>query len=150
MKRLLLAALIAIGSAGVPAFALTQDVAQSLTSVPLTIHTRHHLLHYRVEVARSPQEQEIGLMFRRTMPARHGMIFPMNPPRPASFWMKNTLIPLDLVFIRPDGTIGSIATNAPPLSLATIESHEPVAAVLELVGGAAARDGLRAGDRVRW
>jgi uncharacterized protein len=78
------------------------------------------------------------------------MIFPMAPPRFASFWMKNTLIPLDLLFIRQDGTISSIAEKATPLSLDEILSAEPVAAVLELNGGEAARSGIHPGDKVRW
>ena len=124
--------------------------AQHLAAVPLTIRGGTHMVRYTVEVARSPSEQEIGLMFRKTMPAHAGMVFPMAPARPASFWMKNTLIPLDIVFIRADHTISSIAANAAPLSLATIDSTEPVAAVLELNGGEAAKDGLKPGDTVRW
>jgi uncharacterized membrane protein (UPF0127 family) len=124
--------------------------AQHLAAVPLTIDTAHGRKRYSVEVARTPEQQEIGLMFRRSMAANHGMIFPMDPPRFASFWMKNTYIPLDLVFIRPDGTISTIAVNCTPLSLSTINSTEPVAAVLELAGGEAQRSGLRPGDRVRW
>lgn len=124
--------------------------AQHLATVPLTIATAKAKRHYRVEVARTPEQQEIGLMFRRSMARGHGMIFPMTPPRFASFWMKNTLIPLDLVFIRADGTISSIAANAPRLSLAVIPSSEPVAAVLELAGGEAKQAHIQPGDRVRW
>ena len=119
-------------------------------TVPLAIRTRHGPRHFRVEVARSEETQALGLMYRRHMATRHGMIFPMSPPRMASFWMKNTLIPLDLLFIRSDGTISSIAADAPTRSLDHIDSTEPVAAVLELNGGAAARDGIRPGDKVRW
>ena len=126
------------------------DVRRNAPTVALTIAGRHSMAKYRVEVARTPAEQELGLMYRTSMPANHGMIFPMDPPRLASFWMKNTFIPLDIVFIRPDHTISSIAVNAPTRSLATIDSTEPVMAVLELNGGAAAKAGLRAGDRVRW
>ena len=89
-------------------------------------------------------------MFRTSVAPGAGMLFPMSPPRPASFWMKNTLIPLDLLFIRADGTIARIAANAVPESLALIESGEPVAAVLELAGGEAARQGIAPGDAVRW
>lgn len=149
MKRAALAALLACGIIGAPAPA-EPVAAQHLAKVPLTIRTARRAMHYQVEVARTPEQQEIGLMFRTAMAANDGMIFPMDPPRPASFWMHNTYIPLDLVFVRADGTISSIAANAPTRSDATINSIEPVAAVLELNGGAAARAGIHAGDRVRW
>lgn len=125
--------------------------AQHLAPVPLTVRTATRTLRFRVEVARTPAEQEIGLMFRKRVGPRNGMIFPMDPPRPASFWMKNTYVPLDILFIRADHTVSSIAANAPPLTLSpTIDSTGPVAAVLELAGGEAKRDGIRPGDTVRW
>lgn len=89
-------------------------------------------------------------MHRQSLAPDRGMIFPYDPPRPASFWMKNTLIPLDLIFVRPDGTIGSIAANAVPLSLDPIPSGEPVTAVLEIAGGRSAELGIRPGDKVSW
>ena len=156
MKRaaraaLLACGLLACGLSGAPAAAPAEPTAaQHLPKVPLAIRTAHRTLRFRVEVARTPDQQEIGLMFRKTMAANEGMIFPMAPARPASFWMHNTYIPLDIVFVRADGTIASIAANATPLSDATLESIEPVGAVLELNGGTAARDGIHAGDRVRW
>ncbi len=151
MKRAALAALLAWGIAGMPAAAPAEPVAaQHLAKVPLAIVTAHRTLRFHVEVARTPEQQEIGLMFRTSMAPRDGMIFPMDPPRAASFWMHNTYIPLDIVFVRANGTISSIAANAAPRSDATINSTEPVGAVLELNGGAAARDGIRPGDRVRW
>jgi uncharacterized membrane protein (UPF0127 family) len=79
-----------------------------------------------------------------------GMIFPMDPPRPAAFWMENTLIPLDLLFIGADGRIRNIIANAVPKSRAQLPSAGPVAAVLELAGGEADRIGARPGDRVIW
>ena len=88
-------------------------------------------------------------MFRRSLAADRGMIFPYDPPQEAAFWMKNTLIPLDMVFIRPDGTIARIAT-AKALDLTPVPSGEPISAVLELRGGRAAELGIRAGDRVDW
>ena len=95
-------------------------------------------------------QQERGLMYRRHMAPRHGMIFPMNPPRPATFWMKNTYIPLDLIFIGPDHHIISIAANAKPMSQDLIPCESPVAAVLELNGGIAAKAGIKPGDTVAW
>ncbi|PZU10808.1 DUF192 domain-containing protein [Sphingomonas sp.] len=144
-----LAALLLFASAA-PASAEYAAAAQSLKAVPLSITGKGKVRRFRVEVAATPDQQETGLMYRRTMPADHGMIFPMDPARPVSFWMKNTYLPLDLVFIGPDRRIISIAANAQPLSLDLIECREPVAAVLELNGGAAAKQGIVAGDLVRW
>lgn len=90
------------------------------------------------------------MMFRTRMEPMTGMIFPMKPPRPASFWMENTLIPLDLVFIGADGKVRNIAADAVPRSRASLSSFGPVAAVLELKGGEAARIGLKPGDKVSW
>ncbi|WP_136163096.1 DUF192 domain-containing protein [Sphingomonas flavalba] len=106
--------------------------------------------HFVVEIARTPDEQARGLMFRTVLPADHGMLFPMAPPRPASFWMKDTPLSLDIVFIRPDRTIAAIAADAVPYSLEPIESGEPVAAVLEISGGRAAALGIAVGDHVEW
>jgi uncharacterized membrane protein (UPF0127 family) len=118
--------------------------------VPLDIVTAKGTLHYKVEVALTPQEQERGLMFRTGLPERGGMIFPMKPSRWATFWMKNTLIPLDIIFIREDGHIARIAANAAPESLDLIESGEPIGSVLEIIGGGAAAAGIAPGDIVRW
>jgi uncharacterized membrane protein (UPF0127 family) len=121
-----------------------------LEQVPLTVHSKGRQHRFTVEVARTPEEQEQGLMFRQALAPDHGMIFPMSPPRPASFWMKNTLIGLDIIFIRPDGTIANIGDNAVPLSLDPVMSAEPVSAVLEIPGGRAAELGITAGDKVVW
>ena len=88
-------------------------------------------------------------MFRRTLADDRGMIFPYNPPQDVAFWMKNTLIPLDMVFIRSDGAVVRIVT-AKPLSLDTVPSGEPVSAVLELRGGRAAELGIREGNIAEW
>ena len=121
-----------------------------LEVVPLSIASANGRHAFRVEVARSEPEQAKGLMFRTAMGADEGMIFPMEPARQASFWMKNTVIPLDLVFIGPDRRIESIAANAVPYSLSPISSKGAVSAVLELNGGRAAQLGLAPGDRVEW
>jgi uncharacterized membrane protein (UPF0127 family) len=127
-----------------------QESAQSgLKQVPLTIHSTSGDYRFIVEIAASPAEQEQGLMFRRSLAPDRGMIFPYDPPQEVGFWMKNTLIPLDMVFIRADGTIARIA-HATPLSLDTVPSGEPVAAVLEIAGGRAAELAIHAGDRVEW
>lgn len=101
-------------------------------------------------MARTPEEQSRGLMFRKSLGNDQGMLFPYEPPQQASFWMKNTLIPLDMVFIRADGTIGRIAENTVPMSLDPVPSIDPVSAVLEIRGGRAAELGLREGDKVSW
>lgn len=125
--------------------------AAGMEIVPLTITTaqgQHHA--FQVEVAATGAQQERGLMFRPTLAPDAGMIFPMQPARFASFWMKNTLIPLDMLFIRPDGRIARIAAQTVPYSLIPVDSGEPVSAVLEIPGGRAAELGIAQGDLVRW
>jgi uncharacterized membrane protein (UPF0127 family) len=120
-------------------------------ALTVTGATGNHAL--TVELARTPAEQERGLMFRTDLKPGGGMLFypyppDGGPPRAANFWMKNTPTPLDIVFIRADGTIARITENTVPYSEAMIPSGEPVAAVLELVGGQAATLGLSEGDKV--
>jgi uncharacterized membrane protein (UPF0127 family) len=91
-----------------------------------------------------------GLMFRTELADNRGMLFPFDDVRPASFWMKNTVIPLDIIFVREDGTIANIAVNTVPYSMDPVTSDGPVAAVLELRGGLTRELGINAGDRVRW
>ncbi|MBU6267988.1 MAG: DUF192 domain-containing protein [Sphingomonadales bacterium] len=104
---------------------------------------------FRVEVARTGPEQERGLMFRTAMGADEGMIFPMNP-RPASFWMKNTVIPLDIIFVGTNGRVLNIAANAIPYDETPLNSNGPVKGVLELNGGRAKALGITSGDTVKW
>lgn len=103
---------------------------------------------FQVEVARNEADRAQGLMFRRSMPADRGMLFDFGRVEPVAMWMQNTYLPLDMLFIRPDGTIARIAANTEPLSTRTIPSGEPVLAVLELNAGTSARLGIKAGDRV--
>lgn len=121
-----------------------------LEQVPLTIDSANGKHRFTVEVARTPEEQAQGLMFRKSIPPDRGMIFPYDPPVQVSFWMKNTLVPLDMVFIGPDGKIGRIAANTTPMSLDPVASIDPVSAVLEIAGGRAAELGIREGDKVDW
>jgi len=86
----------------------------------------------------------------RDLPASRGMLFLEPEPRPAVFWMKNTYIALDMLFVGADHRVVKIAARAPPLSLATISSDAPVIAILEIKGGEAERRGIRVGDRVAW
>jgi uncharacterized protein len=120
-------------------------------TIALTVTTASNRIHqFSVEVARTPDQQARGLMFREKLAPDGGMLFPMKPPRAASFWMKDTVIPLDMIFIRADGTITRIAAETEPYSLDTVESGEPVAAVLEIAGGRAAALGISEEDHVKW
>ena len=143
------AALAACSPQAPAAAAVRSEVQTGLQVVPLTIHSARGALRFTVEVARSLAEQQTGLMFRRSLAADRGMIFPYDPPQNVAFWMRNTLIPLDMVFIRADGTIARIA-NARALDETPVPAGEPVAAVLELRGGRASELGIREGDRVEW
>lgn len=102
-----------------------------------------------IEVADTPEKQALGLMFRTSLADDRGMLFPHDAPREVQMWMKNTYIPLDMVFIRADGTVHRIEAKTEPLSERIIPSNGEVSAVLELAGGAAERLGLKAGDKVK-
>ncbi len=121
-----------------------------LEQVPLRIVSGSRTHRFIVEVARTQEEQATGLMHRQSLAPDRGMIFLYEPPQMTSFWMKNTLIPLDMIFVRPDGTIARIAENTVPLSLEPVPSLEPVRAVLEIAGGRSAELGIKPGDRVEW
>jgi len=128
-------------SAGVPALGGERDSLEIITS------TGRHA--FQVEIADNDATRERGLMDRRFMAADHGMLFEFDREAPVSFWMKNTYIPLDMIFIAPSGVVTHIAANAEPLSERVIPSGSPCIAVLELNGGMAASIGLKAGDKVR-
>ena len=121
-----------------------------LEVIPLTITSQGKTHAFRVEVARTPQEQAKGLMFRTEMGPDEGMIFPYDEPRVLSFWMRNTVISLDLVFIDEQHRIINIAENAVPYSEASILSAAPGVAVLELNGGRTRALGIVAGNKVDW
>lgn len=121
-----------------------------LPLIPVQIQSGGRTHAFTVEVAQTPEEQAQGLMSRPSLGLAAGMLFPFHPPREASFWMKNTLIPLDMIFIGNDGRIESIGANATPQSLEPVRSRGTVAAVLEIAGGRSAQLGLKAGDRVVW
>ena len=101
---------------------------------------------FRVDVADDPEERGRGLMFVEEMPTMAGMLFVYERPQRATFWMRNTLIPLDMLFAGPDGTILTVHENAVPLDETTIDGGEGVAFVLEINGGLAARLGIEPGD----
>ena len=104
---------------------------------------------FRVEVADTPEQRSRGLMFRESLPSQSGMLFLFEQPAPVSFWMKNTYIPLDIIFISESGEVQHIHAYAKPGSLAPIRGGEDVLAVLEINGGMAARMGLKIGSEVR-
>jgi uncharacterized protein len=103
---------------------------------------------FSVEMALTGPQQEQGLMYRTALEEGSGMLFVFDRTQRLSFWMKNTLIPLDLLFIGPDGTIRHIHRNAVPLDESGIPSRHPARAVLELAGGQCARRGIKEGDKV--
>lgn len=104
--------------------------------------------HFNVEIASTPEQWTYGLMFRRSLPPDAGMLFVYDSDHEIQMWMKNTLIPLDMIFIKADGTILRIAERTVPQDLTTIPSGGPARGVLEVNGGTASRLGIKAGDRV--
>jgi hypothetical protein len=130
--------------------AVAGQSAAGLQQVTLCVTSAAKTHSFTVEAARTSAEQARGLMFRTELADNMGMIFPFPEPRVASFWMKNTVIPLDIIFVRADGTIESIADNTVPYSTTPVVSGAPVAAVLELRGGLAAELGIVSGDKVQW
>jgi uncharacterized protein len=150
MNRRTLLALFALA----PAAALAQSDEPTgpqpeLPKQQLVIVTKDGQRHvFNVEVATTPAQQETGEMFRKSVPPDGGMLFDWGTPRQSEMWMKNTLVPLDMVFIAADGTIDSIAENTVPHSLRVIASHGSVLATLELAGGTTARLGITVGDKV--
>jgi uncharacterized membrane protein (UPF0127 family) len=117
-------------------------------TAPLTIVTASGSHRFTVEVATTPAQMEQGLMFRQSLAPDAGMIFDYGTVSMASMWMKNTLIPLDMLFVDSQGRIIGIHERAVPQSLATISAPGPARAVIELNGGTAARLGIRTGDKV--
>jgi uncharacterized protein len=122
----------------------------SFAQSSVEIGTGTHRQHFDVWLADTPERQTQGLMFVRDLPASRGMLFPEPEARPTAFWMKNTYIELDMLFIDANHHIEKIVARAPPLSLATINSDAPVIAVLEIKGGEAQRRGIGVGDSVSW
>lgn len=122
---------------------------QKLDTAVVTILTASGQKHtFTVELAKTPEEKRIGMMFRTSVPENTGMLFLFEDEVQRSFWMKNTHVSLDLVFIRRDGVIVHIHERAEPFSLRPLPSERPAYAVLEIAGGVAAKLGLTVGDRV--
>lgn len=146
--------LLLLSLAAIPALAYAQDdeptkAQATLPKEKLVIVTadgKHH--EFDVELAITPRQQQVGEMFRKSVPPSGGMLFVLPSPHEEPMWMENTLVPLDMLFINPDGTIRAIAENTVPESLIPISSHGPVKAVLELAGGVTAQLNITVGDKV--
>lgn len=130
--------------------AAEQHPVSGLDVIPLTVTSGNKQIAFRVEHANTPEAQARGLMFRTEMGDFEGMLFPSDPPAARSFWMKNTPLSLDIIFIGVDGRISNIAANTTPYSLDSVFSEGVALAVLELRGGRAAELGIKPGDRVDW
>jgi uncharacterized membrane protein (UPF0127 family) len=115
---------------------------------PLEIASNNGVHVFAVEMALTPEEQMKGLMFRRELPQGQGMLFDFQHEQPTTFWMKNTYVSLDMIFIRADGRVLRIAENTVPLSESLVPSGGPVRAVLEVPAGTARKLGIKPGDRV--
>ncbi len=157
MRRFVLTLLVAAlaacspGTGGAaPTAAKVVHPESGLEVIPLTVTSASGVHEFKVEVAASMVAQAKGLMFRTKLGPDEGMIFPMDPPRGASFWMRNTVISLDLIFVAPDGRISNIAANAVPYDETPLLSVGKVKGVLEIPGGRAAELGIAPGDKVAW
>jgi uncharacterized membrane protein (UPF0127 family) len=112
------------------------------------IVTKAGVRTFTVEMAENDEERATGLMYRKSLPEGQGMLFDFKQEQPVAFWMRNTYVPLDMIFIRGDGRIANIAENTEPLSERPVPSAGPVRAVLEVVAGTARKFGLAPGDQV--
>ncbi len=147
-RHVLIAGLAWLFLAPLAAFAQPAAATPAGGLEALTVVTRAGRHAFQVEVMRTPEQRARGLMYRNYLPPDRGMLFDFERSEPVAMWMRNTHIPLDMLFIRADGTIARIAENTEPMSDRTIPSGEPVLSVLEINGGVAARLGIRQGDKV--
>ncbi len=136
-----------------PLFAAAGEAGALAASIsfeesPLTIAAADDRFEFQVEMAVNPAQRSQGLMFRESLDEDRGMLFDFGQPQQATMWMRNTYVPLDMLFIDEHGRITQIAADTQPLSDAVIASREPVRAVLELRGGVSAKLGITPGDRV--
>jgi uncharacterized membrane protein (UPF0127 family) len=131
-----------------PAVAPAAPPSVTFEESALTIDAAHDSFDFQVELAVSPAQRSQGLMFREDLEEDRGMLFDFGRPQVASMWMRNTYVPLDMLFIDESGRITQIASDTQPLSDTVIASRAPVRAVLELRGGVSAKLGIEPGDRV--
>jgi uncharacterized protein len=136
--------------ANTPQQASSISIQTGLEVVPLQVQSGGSVHRFNVEVAATNAQQATGLMFVEELGPDEGMVFPFVPARPASFWMKNTLIPLDMIFVRPDCSIARVAVNTVPHSLEPVGVEENLAGVLEIAGGRSVELGIGEGDCVSW
>jgi hypothetical protein len=134
--------------AAVVLYAIAGHGARAASVQTLEIVTKSGVQVFSVEMATTEQEKETGLMYRKELADGKGMLFDFSPAQEVSMWMKNTYIPLDMIFIRADGRILRIAENTEPLSTKIIPSRGLAKGVLEVIGGTAKKYGIEPGDRV--
>ncbi len=144
MRTLTLASALAFALFGMLAAGPVRAAGQQ--SLEIVSKTGVH--PFAVEIVATPEDRAKGLMYRKSLPEGQGMLFDFQTDQDVSFWMQNTYIPLDMIFIRGDGTIANIVENAEPLSTKLIPSRGPVKGVLEVIGGTARKLGIAAGDKV--
>jgi uncharacterized membrane protein (UPF0127 family) len=142
--------MIRLGSIAVIIFALcfVSEPARAAGEQTLEIASKTGVHIFSVEVVDNDADRAKGLMYRRELPEGRGMLFDFHRDQDVSFWMQNTYIPLDMIFIRGDGRILRIEENTEPLSTRMIPSRGPVRAVLEVIGGTSRKLGIAPGDRV--
>ena len=140
-RRLIVAAALLVFSGLAPSAR-----AADLNTLEIATKTGVHV--FQVELAVNDEQRAQGLMYRKELPEGRGMLFDFQREQDVAFWMKNTYIPLDMIFIRADGRILRIAENTTPLSLQMVPSGGPVRGVLEVIGGSARKLGIAPGDRV--
>jgi uncharacterized membrane protein (UPF0127 family) len=129
-------------------FLATSALAQTAALQKIEIASKNGTHAFQVEVVSNDADRARGLMFRKELPEGTGMLFDFEREQELGFWMKNTYIPLDMIFIRADGTIRRIAANTEPLSERLVPSGGPARYVLEVIGGAARKLGIEPGDKV--
>ncbi len=131
-----------------PEISNQEGAPQTLPLEALSVEASGGTFKFEVQIAATPEQQRTGLMFRTKMPRGEGMLFTYKYPISAGFWMRNTYIPLDIIFVRADGTIANIAHNTVPLSLESVNSVGYVTGVLEINGGLADELGIKPGDKI--
>ncbi|MFC3692109.1 DUF192 domain-containing protein [Chenggangzhangella methanolivorans] len=148
------AAVASLTLARLAAFAVVMTVALVSAALaaaklePLTFETAGGAKTFQIEVADTPKQREVGLMYRRSLPEDHGMLFDFGQPQEISMWMQNTYVSLDMVFVGADGRVLRVAEDTEPLSTRIVSSQGPARYVVELLAGSAKRIGLKPGDRV--
>ena len=129
---------------------LLAPAAYAAETIPLVLQTRSGAHRFEVEIANTDEKRTVGLMYRRSLGQNAGMLFLYEPPQPIAMWMRNTYIPLDMIFISPDNRVHRIVERTEPFSLQTIPSGGTVKGILEVNAGVAAKIGLKPGDGVRY